>query len=598
MAGLQFIGLFIPLFIIATIIAGIVVLARRDGGPSQPGIGTVRRLFFYGLAFVGLMLTASGVNFLASQILEELTSRALAGTASSRLALGLAAVIVGTPLWLIFWLSAQRSLRAYPAEAGTLARKLYLNAVLFIAAVVAAIAAVNLLQGAFETYFDASALATLLTWVGIWLFHWRVESGEGQPSDDARVLHRLYANATTVYALALIVFEGAAVIGGLLSAAYDALFTDALLFGAANPLWTRTIQESLALAAVGGAWWWLHWHRMQRADAGSMARLVVLYVVAIATGMAMMVAAASLALYNILRWIIAPPPGVGAAPYFSGLPDAIALAVAGAALWGYHIAVVRQEAIAAQLRSHGTESVYRYLMAAVGLSTFAVGLVVLFAVVIGLVLPEGGTVVRESVGGGASIGLTLLIVGAPLWAIYWFRQQRIVQGSDVRAIEEREALPRRVFIFLVFGIALLATIGALSSLLYGVFRALLDGDFSTGTIYDGRWQLGVVLMAGAIGVYYWLVLREDRETVRASGYAPPQPAVKRVIVVASQQSFASAIAQRIGAPVQWWQSLTDGALATEATLDEAARGIRSASGDSVLVVIDSAGTRVIPYRQA
>jgi hypothetical protein len=258
---------------------------------------------------------------------------------------------------------------------------------------------------------------------------------------------------------------------------------------------------------------------------------------------------------------------------------------------------VRQEAIAAQSRSQGTERIYRYLMAAIGLGTLAAGLVVLFTVVIGLLLPESGTVVRESAGNGVAIGLTLLIVGGPLWAVYWFRQQAIVRAESIRGIDEREALSRRVFIFLVFGIAVLATIGTLSAFVYSIIVALLNGDLGVDTFYETRLEVATVLTAGAIGIYHWLVLREDRATVRVSGFTPPPAFTKQVIVVSSQQSFADALAMRLGAPVQWWQSLANGALATEASLDEAAAQIRSTPGDAVLVLVDAAGTRVIPYRQ-
>ena len=42
----------LPLLVLAGIIAGIVAIARRDDGDDiDPGIGTVRRLVLYGLAF-------------------------------------------------------------------------------------------------------------------------------------------------------------------------------------------------------------------------------------------------------------------------------------------------------------------------------------------------------------------------------------------------------------------------------------------------------------------------------------------------------------------------------------------------------------------
>ena len=61
------VGLLILIAIIGLIICGIIVWRRRASANSQeadqdPGIGTVRRLYFYVVAFVALMMTATGVE--------------------------------------------------------------------------------------------------------------------------------------------------------------------------------------------------------------------------------------------------------------------------------------------------------------------------------------------------------------------------------------------------------------------------------------------------------------------------------------------------------------------------------------------------------
>ena len=55
---------FIPLLVIVGIIAAIVAAVRRRGGGEveEPGIGTLRRLYYYGLSFVALMVAATGAT--------------------------------------------------------------------------------------------------------------------------------------------------------------------------------------------------------------------------------------------------------------------------------------------------------------------------------------------------------------------------------------------------------------------------------------------------------------------------------------------------------------------------------------------------------
>ena len=58
----------VPLLIIGLIVWGIVSIARRSGGGTEePGIGSGRRLFFFGLAFVALMLATLGLTHIVGR---------------------------------------------------------------------------------------------------------------------------------------------------------------------------------------------------------------------------------------------------------------------------------------------------------------------------------------------------------------------------------------------------------------------------------------------------------------------------------------------------------------------------------------------------
>ena len=69
------IGNLIPLAIVGLIIYAIVSRRRRGRGlqtVSAPGIGTVRRLYFYIVSFVALMVASSGLMIVVMWILEGL----------------------------------------------------------------------------------------------------------------------------------------------------------------------------------------------------------------------------------------------------------------------------------------------------------------------------------------------------------------------------------------------------------------------------------------------------------------------------------------------------------------------------------------------
>ena len=239
---------------------------------------------------------------------------------------------------------------------------------------------------------------------------------------------------------------------------------------------------------------------------------------------------------------------------------------------------------------------YRYLTAAVGLGTLAVGLTVLFAVAIGLLVPSAQVTIVGQRWWGAplSLALTLLLVGTPLWVRYWLRQQDEVRAGDAA---ERQALSRRTFIFVVFGVAVLATLASGSTFLFMLLSALFESRLSTEVLDGGKWALGVALTAGMLSAYHWQVLKEDRAAAPEPRRAPAAVA-KQVTVAAGPRAAAlvDAIASAAGTAVTTWERQDDaGAPELDATaIETIAERIRAAPGDRVLLVIDADGVQVIP----
>jgi hypothetical protein len=257
------------------------------------------------------------------------------------------------------------------------------------------------------------------------------------------------------------------------------------------------------MALVGGIWWWWHWHRVAGVDGQSEPRQVYLYLYTVLGGAVTVVVSLSILLYGLLQWAMDAPGVLAASTHFRFLPGVIAGLAVGGAIWGYHSAVIHQEAGALAGGLLAARRVYRYLVAALGLGTLATGLVLLFGVV----------------------------VGVPIWGRYWWAAQR---EATAHSDEERTAQSRRVFIYGVFGIAVLITLGDLSALLFVILRDLLEGELALSALQQGKWFIGALLMAGAISVYYWLIVREDRE---AAGEQPAktvaQPRRKSVTVAVS-----------------------------------------------------------------
>jgi len=348
-------------------------------------------------------------------------------------------------------------------------------------------------------------------------------------------------------------------------------------------------------------WWW-HWHRVARGDTNSQLRQVYLYLFAVLGGAATVVITLSLILFNVLQWFIGEPGSAAASAHFSGLPGMIAALAPGASLWGYHWAVVQQESLISTGRWQAARRVYRYLVAALGLATLSVGLVMVFLVALGVLIPQAGAQLSDAQWwrNPLVLGITLLMVGVPIWSYYWFGVQREVAMGPV---EERAALSRRIFIYGVFGIATLLVLGNLSALLYMFLRDVLEGGLSRQLLQDARWSIGTLLMAGAISVYHWLVLQEDRQEIPASQETGAQgvPVARDLIALTGQSAQASVrgLESRLGVPIRVWRRLDGGDAPglTEEELDAVRDEIINAPGNCALLIVDASGVRVLPYRE-
>ena len=603
----------IPIAIIVGVIAAIVALVRRRGeGRDEPGIGDLRRLFFYGLSFAALVAATIGVVLLLRSILDTLFGPEAIAVEDTTLALGLALTIVGTPVWLIFWSMAQRAVRRFPVETRSATHKQYLYLVLGVSAITVSIAAIMFLRGIFGADdFSGTPLSLIVVWGGVWAFHWMAEEREGQPSELTLSIRRVYVYVLALFSVVLLALGVGGVLGTTLGVAYEALFgAPELLTGEPLGLWSEVTRTSLAMALVGGALWWWHWHRVASGDVHSTLRLVYVYLFTVCGGAATVVIALTVLLYHVLQWFFGSPDTASARLHFEFLPGLIAAATVGGGLWAYHWAVVQQEATAAQRELVAARRVYGYLVSAVGLVTLGVGLVIAFGVVIGLLSPGVGSQIigAEEWRNPLVLAITLLVVGGPVWGLYWRDMQRIaIQGGP----EERTALSRRVFTFLIFGFSVLMTLINLSIVLFRLFEAALGGEFTSTLLWEIRWSIGILLTAGAVSLYYWLVLREDRQVVAQleeaaalAGAPPPEVRPRKAVtVLASDQDLplVRRLEARLGYGVQVWQRIEAQGPpppVSDEQLTETEQHIVDADSDQVLLLIGAAGIHVVPYRNS
>ena len=475
-------------------------------------MSTIRRLYFYGVAFVALVIAANGTAFVLRYLVDLALGRQIFGGAGGQISAGLAMVLVGAPVWGLHWALAQGQVARQPLEAGAVLRKLYIFGVMFVAALIGFLAVRSLLRWALDLdAFSSIWLAQLLVWGVAWAFHWAQERREGQPSPGARTVRRWYVYLTSAYSLGTLAIGVAIALSSLLGYAYDS-WTGASLLNARDTLWTPAVRSAFASVLGGTAWWTFHWLYLARGDTESTLRQVYLFLYAFLGGAVVVLTATANLLYTFLQWLLGDPDASPAAPHFRSVTQTLPVLLVGAGLLAYHWAVVKEEAERRQAgtgRRMGAQRSFGYIMAALGLASLVAGASLLLGLLIGFVVGAQERLTEPDAWRGAlALALTFLVIGGPLWLYVWARVQRRAQAGGV---EERIALPRRIFIYATLGILALIALGTLTGLLAILLRSLLEGHLTLDFLReDGRWLLGTALTVGAFLPYYWQVLREDQ----------------------------------------------------------------------------------------
>ena len=525
--GLLFLA--VPIAVIGGIVAAVMAVRRRDDddGEAEPGIGTVRRLFYYGIAFLALIFVGVGLAMLIGGVLDGAFGDLVIQSSDTQLAIALAFTVVGTPAWLIFALLAQRSVQQHDVERRSQARRLYFTLARGLALSIAMVAATMIgrfLLGVDD--FNGDPWGWFLAWGGIWILHDRLAASEPPPTRTTQLLDRLYLYYAAVIGLGTLISGAVGALSVPLSSAYDQLFRESLVSRA----WTEEVRGALVLVVVGGAVWGWHWLRqLVRRDAGATLWYTYLFIVGVTVAVAMTVGALGTLLYSVLQWWFGDASSESAADHFASAPGMLALIVVGGLSWGYHRAVLEEGS--PEERWSEPERIYRYLVAAAGLLALAAGGVALIAGALDALAPRSGELLRtsEEWRNAIVLGVTLVIVGAPLWARYWTQIQREV---GTRGDVERSALPRRIFVFAVFGLAALVVLINLTVVLYQLFEGVLEGSLSSEFLRDTRYSVALVLVAGAVAMQYWLVLREDQRAAPEGAPTVVAPRPREVIVLA------------------------------------------------------------------
>jgi hypothetical protein len=555
----------VPLLIVGGIIFVVAkAISNRNKATEESAGVAIRRFFQYAVMLAMLVLASFGVAGLidaAASAGSRITTDA-AGTA-----LSIAFVVVGLPVFVGLALYTARKLRTDRREQHSVGWAVYLTIVLFGSLVtVMSLTGALLAELLDERSLDRTIGIYAVIWALVWAGHWLVAQRKGDPQHLHA--HLLLGSAAGLIATFSGITAGATVV---LSQVYDRLFQVSIVDAGVEPL-----AGPLIVLVIGIPVWWWYWFRHGSYLNRGPLWLAYVLLLGVLGGAVAVVTGAGVMVFGVLQWFLGDPGTTSAALHFDFFPAAIGSMAAGAASWLYHGTVLGERADRKRTK---VDRVYDYLLSGAGLVVAASGIVTLITISLKAVAGRGLTSFQS--GNATVTALTLLIVGIPLWWRYWSTIQSY-RKADPDA--ELQSVTRRIYIFLLFGVAGIVAVVNLIIIVFIVFNDILEGNFGSVTLDGASVAVALLLTAGAVAGYHFAIFREDR----AATHDVAVPTLARAIVVGSgADPIVDSIRSDIGATVTV-MDVVSGSV-TAANTDEALDTLRATQHQSVVVIPNGDG---------
>jgi hypothetical protein len=347
----------IPYSLVAIIVLGMLwlyqqraVAADAKAAPETGASATIRRFYYFVFSAWGLTMTSLAIIHILRWIMYQFGTGVSVGQDIGYLTDEVTRLIVGAPLWLVFWRQAQ-SLFSGPSaeESASALRKFYLYASVFVAVMSAVTNATLLLAGFFRGILGLESmgdfrdpLPIIVGMAGLWAYHayiLRRESDQAGEAPRQGGIRRLYLYLVAGIGLAAFLVG----LSGDLS----------VLIRSFSEYFSDTLREQLAwftAALIAGLpVWLLPWRQAQlgavaTTPAGaeerrSTVRKNYLYIYLFIATLTVL----SSAVYILYRLLSLALGERGDSNLASGLGQAIAYALVGVGVWLYHGATLRED---------------------------------------------------------------------------------------------------------------------------------------------------------------------------------------------------------------------------------------------------------------
>ena len=506
---------------------------------------SIRRLYFYLVAFISIEIVLWGLVSLLRSIVDERVS----GGADA-LAQALALILVGVPIFLIHWLWAQRASARDEEEKTATLRAVFLYAILlatlipvvqnllsFIDRSFVQIAGLGVSR-AFRAFSEQTLADNLIAIVMngiVAAYFWNILRNEWATLSDKENfadVRRVYRYIWMLYGLLMTVFGAQQILRFIFYLPGDVL----------GELGREMAINGLALLFVGTPVWIYSWRVIQDsltdpAEMGSTLRLGILYLLALG-GVITVITTAWVIVNTILLRLLGQEMTLGDLTQRIGGP--ISIGVPLGAVWAYYGYWLNRhiEAVGDAVRQASMKRLYNYILAFIGLVVAFVGVATLFSFIINM-LTGSGIVLSDTFRSNLAASISSLIVGLPLWLAKWRPMQAEAMAPGEMGDHARRSVLRKTYIYLALFASVIGGMATAVGLVYQLIRIVLAGGTGSIVVNDLLNLVQLLFLFGVVLVYHLSVLRADGAST-ADSLAEKQSGFN-VLIIDSGDGFAQSV---------------------------------------------------------
>lgn len=559
---------------------------------------SIRRLYFYLVAFIAIEVVVWGLVNLLRSIVDQTVS----GGADA-LAQALALILVGVPIFLIHWLWAQKASAREEDEKEATLRAVFLYAILLstlIPVVQNVLSFINraLVQvtglgverafSAFRNQSLADNLIAIVMNLVVAAYFWNILRGEWATLKDREnfsEVRRLYRYIWMLYGLLMTVFGAQQILRYLIYIPGDIL----------GEMGREMVVNGTALLVIGTPVWVYAWRVIQDsladpAEMGSNLRRGILYLLSLG-GVITVITTASM-LVNLLVSRLLGTDLTGQ-QFIQQLGGPISVGVPLGMIWAYYGFWLNRhiEAIGDEVRQAGMKRLYYYILAFIGLVVSFVGVATLLSFIIDMTTSRS-FLMGDSNRSSLATAISSLVVGLPLWLMTWRPMQAEALAQNELGDHARRSVLRKTYLYLALFASVIGGMATAVGLVYQLIRVVLTGNAGSDFVNTLLNIVQLLFLFVVVLLYHLKVLREDGASM-AGALAEKQSAFS-VLVVDSGEGMADAVKAALaksGARVQVTVSPPDqkpegeykAVVLTGSLAVDAPAWIKSFGGDRIIV---------------